>query len=68
MDEYMSDKAKKMKAQIEQVCVANKDRVRYIAHLINYECIQIIEFIEKKEFPEFFVRIFLNLKMYREKR
>jgi hypothetical protein len=28
MDEFMSEKAKKMKAQIEQVCTANKDRVR----------------------------------------
>jgi hypothetical protein len=27
MDEYMSDKAKKMKAQIEKVCMGNKDRV-----------------------------------------
>lgn len=58
MDEYMSEKAKKMKGQIEQFCVANKDKVGIYSIVVNtWINLQFIDFIEKKELPEFFVRM-----------
>jgi ribosomal protein S18 len=42
MDEFIGDKAKKMKAQIEKLCVENKDKF--------------IDYIEsKKTLPDFFI-------------
>lgn len=41
MDEFLSERAIKMKAQIEKICSEDKDKY--------------IEYIEKKQFPHFFV-------------
>ena len=49
MDEYLSDKAKKMKAQIEQVNLASKDKI--------------IEYIERQEFPEFYKEEMKKIKV-----